>query len=196
LSRGHGTYKDGTALRACVAGVEKRVNKLILVRPLRSRYNGEIGDVVVGRIVEVQQKRWKVDIRSTQDAILLLSSVNLPGGELRRRSVEDERMMRKYLMEGDLISAEIKNIFSDGALSLHTRSLRYGKLSQGILVAVPADLIKRCKTHFHNICGISIILGTNGYIWLYPTPLSGDDGAGGFAKNMDLVSLFHAHSLK
>jgi hypothetical protein len=46
------------------------------------RYTGEIGDVVIGRITEVQQKRWKVDTNSRQDSVLLLSSVNLPGGEL------------------------------------------------------------------------------------------------------------------
>ena len=37
-----------------------QVNKLICVRPLRSRYVPEIGDVVVGRITEVGQRRWKV----------------------------------------------------------------------------------------------------------------------------------------
>lgn len=44
------------------------------------RYTGEIGDVVVGRITEVAQKRWKVDVSARCDAILMLSSVNLPGG--------------------------------------------------------------------------------------------------------------------
>lgn len=37
-------------------------------------------------------------------------------------------MMRKHLQEGDLISAEVQNVFSDGSLSLHTRSLKYGKV--------------------------------------------------------------------
>lgn len=46
----------------------------------------------------------------------------------RRRSTEDEQMMRKYLCEGDLISAEVQAIFSDGSLSLHTRSLKYGRV--------------------------------------------------------------------
>lgn len=52
------------------------------MKPLKSRYVGEIGDVIVGRITEVQQKRWKVDTNSRLDSVLLLSSVNLPGGEL------------------------------------------------------------------------------------------------------------------
>ncbi|KAJ8934588.1 hypothetical protein NQ314_013264 [Rhamnusium bicolor] len=126
--RGHGTYEENGALKSSVAGVREQVNNLISVRPLKSRYNGEVGDVVVGRITEVQQKRWKVDTNSRLDSLLLLSSVNLPGGELRRRSVEDEHMMRQYLQEGDLISAEVQSVYSDGSLSLHTRSLRYGKV--------------------------------------------------------------------
>lgn len=58
----------------------EKVNKLISIRPLKSRYVGEIGDVVVARITEVQQKRWKVHTNSRLDSILLLASVNLPGG--------------------------------------------------------------------------------------------------------------------
>merc|ERR1719447_2495126 len=99
--RGHGTYMADEILYASVAGLGERVNKLISVTPLKTRYNGEIGDVVVGRVVEVQQKRWKVDTNSRLDSALLLSSVNLPGGELRRRSAEDELSMRRYLSEGD-----------------------------------------------------------------------------------------------
>lgn len=134
-----------------------------------NRYTGEIGDVVVGRIIEVGQKRWKVDTFSKLNSTLMLSSINLPGGVLRRRSAEDELMMRSYFKEGDLISAEVQSIFSDGSLSLHTRSLKYGKLSQGCLVTVAPALIKRRKTHFQNLpCGASLILGNNGYVWIGP----------------------------
>lgn len=38
-------------------------------------------------------------------------------------------MMRQYLQEGDLISAEVQSVYSDGSLSLHTRSFRYGKVT-------------------------------------------------------------------
>lgn len=80
--RGHGTYPEDDVLKASVAGVVEQIGKLISVKPLKNRYNGEVGDVVVGRIIEVTQKRWKVDTNSRLDSILLLSSVNLPGGEL------------------------------------------------------------------------------------------------------------------
>ena len=36
--------------------------------------------------------------------------------------------MRLFFEEGDLLVAEVQAFFSDGAMSLHTRSLRYGKV--------------------------------------------------------------------
>ncbi|KAG8181427.1 hypothetical protein JTE90_018894 [Oedothorax gibbosus] len=188
--RGHGTWIDHEGkISATVAGTVERINKLYSVRPLRSRYTGEVGDVVVGRIVEVQHKRWCVDINARLNAILLLSSVNLPGGELRRKTEEDELMMRQHLEVGDLISAEVQSVFADGSLSLHTRSLKYGKLSQGQLVKVDSSLIQRKKTHFHSgiVSGIQLILSNNGYIWIAPT--SGEDvETGGFVQNLEYIS--------
>ena len=106
---------------------------------------------------------------------------------MRRRSAEDELSMRRYLSEGDLISAEVQNIFNDGSLSLHTRSLKYGKLGQGVLLKVSPSLVKRRKTHFHTLpFGASIILGNNGFIWIYQTG-GGDDEGGGFSADLNLV---------
>ena len=36
--------------------------------------------------------------------------------------------MRTFFQEGDLLVAEVQAFFGDGAMSLHTRSLRYGKV--------------------------------------------------------------------
>ncbi|KAL6420455.1 hypothetical protein ACFW04_014446 [Cataglyphis niger] len=189
--RGHGTYVDDEkTLRASVAGFMEKVNKLISVKPLKARYNGEIGDLIVGRITEVQQKRWKVDVNSKLDAGLLLSSVNLPGGELRRRSTEDEQTMRRYLQEGDLICAEVQSIFIDGSLSLHTRVLKYGKLSQGIMLKVPPMLIQRKKTHYHNLeNGATLILGYNGYVWIGANIQNVDKSEGGFTEDLSRIPL-------
>ncbi len=48
------------------AGVVQRVNKLVSVVPVKARYSGQIGDVVVGRVLDVGQKRWRLDINATQ----------------------------------------------------------------------------------------------------------------------------------
>ena len=72
-------------LAASVAGTVDRVNKLISVRAPKPRqasasfkphlkgssfrYSGEVGDVVVGRVIEVSHKSWKVDCNSRQNVI-------------------------------------------------------------------------------------------------------------------------------
>lgn len=167
--RGHGTYLSANnELVASVAGVVDKVNQLISVRPLVSRYIGEVGDIVVGRVTEVGNKRWKVDVNGQQDAALVLSAVTLPGGAQRRRTYADQLQMRRFFVEDDLISAEIQEVRYDGSLSLHTRSLRYGKLENGQFAAVRAPLVKRMKQHMVTLpsVGVDLILGTNGYVWI------------------------------
>ncbi len=104
--------------------------------------------------------------------------------------------MRSFFEEGDLLVAEVQAFFADGAMSLHTRSLKYGKvcvtlpppyfssfadsrttstyslniqlqLRNGQLVTVPPILIRRLKSHFYSLpCGVDLILGLNGYVWV------------------------------
>ena len=75
--------------------------------------------------------------------------------------------MRNFFMEGDLVVAEVQSFFMDGAYSIHTRSLKYGKLRNGSFVSVAPALVQRCKSHFHSLaCGVDLILGLNGYIWV------------------------------
>lgn len=169
--RGHGTFLNSdNELVSSVAGKVAQINKLISVHAPRARFVGETGDVVVGRIIEVQvgQRRWKVETGARLDSVLLLNHINLPGGELRRKTIEDEMMMRSYFKEGELIVAEVQSTFQDGSLSLHTRSLRYGRVGQGTLVKVPPFLVERCKVLFHNLpmLGVHLILANNGYIWI------------------------------
>lgn len=169
--RGHGTFLNSNGeLISSVAGKVVQINKLISVHAPRARFVGETGDVVVGRIIEVQagQRRWKVETGARLDSVLLLNHINLPGGELRRKTTEDEMMMRSFFKEGDLIVAEVQSAFMDGSLSLHTRSLRYGRVGQGTLVKVPPSLVERCKILFHNLSeiGVHLVLANNGYIWI------------------------------
>lgn len=75
--------------------------------------------------------------------------------------------MRTFFSEGDLLVSEVQAFFQDGSISLHTRSLRYGKLRNGLLVRSPASLISRLKSHFIVLpCGVQLIVGLNGFIWV------------------------------
>ena len=104
---------SSTDIIATVAGTIQKTNKLLSVRPLRARYTPEIGDLVVGRIVEVQAKRWRVDVGAPVLAGLPLSAINLPGGILRKRTDTDELQIRTFFSEGDLLVAEVQSLYQD-----------------------------------------------------------------------------------
>lgn len=78
-------------------------------------------------------------------------------------------------------------MFADGAVSLHTRSLKHGKVGQGVLVHVsPECLVKRHKTHCHNLlCGALVFLDNNSFIWIYPTPEHKDEDAEGYIGSLE-----------
>ena len=144
----------------------------------------------MGRIVEVQTKRWKVDLSAPLLAHLPLSAINLPGGILRKRTATDELAIRTFFSEGDLLVAEVQSIHQDGSASLHTRSLKYGKLRNGVFLAVTGTGgsgsgsggggvggggtggVVRARRQVwtvetaHSGGEVDIVLGINGYIWI------------------------------
>ncbi|XAR58513.1 hypothetical protein NMG60_11013940 [Bertholletia excelsa] len=167
ILKGHGTSELDGEVVATLCGVVERVNKLVYVRALRARYKPEIGDIIVGRVIEVAPKRWRLEINFSQDAVLMLSSMNLPDGIQRRRTAVDELNMRSIFEENDVICAEVRGFQHDG-LHLQARSQKYGKLERGQLLTVPPYLVKRRKQHFHYLdqYGIDLILGCNGFVWI------------------------------
>ncbi|OAL43451.1 hypothetical protein IQ07DRAFT_593021 [Pyrenochaeta sp. DS3sAY3a] len=179
--RGHGTYVppgDSTII-STVAGHLHKTNKLLSVQPLRARYQPEIGDLVVGRIVSVQTKKWSVDIAAPMLASLPLSSINLPGGILRRRTAVDELNIRTFFSEGDLLVAEVQSLHQDSTASLHTRSLKYGKLRNGLFTSLSGagggilsrkgGVVRSRRQVFtlNTAAGeVDVVLGVNGYVFI------------------------------
>jgi exosome complex component RRP4 len=102
---GFGTYENSEGkIVANQIGYPAIYNKLVCVNPVRGRYIGETSNVIIGRIAQVANKRWKVDVGSPQEAVLHLSAIDLPTGEHRIRSEEDQLHMREYFNYNDLLS--------------------------------------------------------------------------------------------
>ncbi|PHJ20232.1 exosome component 2, partial [Cystoisospora suis] len=106
--RGLGTYEKGGKIFASVCGILEKVNKLVYVRPLRSRYMGSVGDVVVGRITEILNGKWLVDVNAGQAASLALAAISLP--EQRRRLDEDLLEMQNFFVPNDMICCEVQRV--------------------------------------------------------------------------------------
>ena len=95
---------------------------------------------------------------------------------MRKRTETDELQIRTFFSEGDLLVCEVQSLFMDGSAGLHTRSLKYGKLRNGVFVSVSgtgggggvARSRRQVLTLETSNGGgpVDVILGVNGYIWI------------------------------
>lgn len=163
---GLGMNSKGVKLYSTVFGKPKRVNNLLVATPVFNfKYHANVGDVVIGRIVEIYNKKWKVFCNGKGESTLALGSILLPGTVQRRKNKEDEVEMRSFYKINDLIVCEVMKVNKSGSFSIHTRSEKYGKLGPGILVSVPSMLVKK-NTSFIEGNGVKMVVGSNGFIWI------------------------------
>jgi exosome complex component RRP4 len=92
---------------------------MVAVNPIKTRYKPEDGDSIVGKILELGDKLWRVHINASNKAVLNLNSINLKGIQ-RIKTEADELSMRDYFKENDIIVAEIhtKHGGSKGGVNL------------------------------------------------------------------------------
>jgi exosome complex component RRP4 len=165
--RGHGTQSRKEEIVSSYFGRLRIINRLVSVEPAAAmRYMPEVGDVVVGRVASISNKRWKIEMNSRADVTLGLSAISLPGVAQRRKLESDEISMRTFFDIGDLIVAEVQKVNRSGSAALHTRNDRYKKLTNGILVFVPFALLPPLKSRFVVVGGVEVIAGANGLIWV------------------------------
>lgn len=171
--RGRGVVeREDGKLVATVCGVVERINQLLYVRPLKHRYAGEVGDVVVGRIVEIGSEKWVVDIGTANLGSMHIGAIQLPGNVQRRRTDEDAMRMREFFQENDLVVCEVQKVHETGEVALQARSAKYGKLHNGVLVSLPAVYVRRQAQHLITLpqINVMVILGNNGWVWICAPP--------------------------
>jgi exosome complex component RRP4 len=84
--------------------------------------------------------------------------------------------IRTFFQEGECLVCEVQSLHQDGSASLHTRSLKYGKLRNGVFVSVSGvgggGGVARARRQVWTVESangggqIDVILGVNGYIWI------------------------------
>lgn len=165
--RGTGLYEEDGNYYSCILGTVNYINKLIYISPVKGKYNAATGDLLVGKIKDIHNDKWIVDIGSPTKAFLAISQTNIGEFGQRIRVYNDILNMINIYKPNDIVACEVQKVQSDGSIILHTRSTIYGKLSNGVLITVPQILVQSQKKHiFVFPCNVQIILGMNGCIWV------------------------------
>jgi exosome complex component RRP4 len=167
---GGNTRREDDKIIANGVGIVNISNKIIKLIPTNGGYIPKRDDVVVGTIVEINNKGWMVDIKLPFRAMITLKDGS---SDYIQRGAD----LTKYYDLGDLVMAKICNVASNGLLDLTMREPKLNKLENGRLIEVSPMKVPRIigkKASMITIvkektnCRISV--GQNGLIWVSGDP--------------------------
>lgn len=141
-------YNDGDATYAAVIGTVDETGRYIA---LENPYSPNVGDLVIGAVVDVRHAGFEVDL-------------NLPeGGFIPSRDT------RITLQLGDFVVCKVKSVSEVGDVDLgEVRRLPKGKIVNFPPAKVPRligrknSMLALLKEH----AGGDIMVGNNGYVWI------------------------------
>jgi len=162
---GSNTYKLGNKIYASRPGLVEYNGKEVRVVALNAFYIPSVGDLVIGKVVEVNVNGWVVDINSPYSAILRASDV------LERSFKPQRDELTEILDTGDLLIAKITSFDRTRAPTLTMRERGLGKITRGQIVKITPTKIPRVigrKGSMINMLkketGCRITVGQNGLI--------------------------------
>ncbi|AIF68845.1 RNA-binding protein [Palaeococcus pacificus DY20341] len=166
---GKGTFREGNRVYAAVIGLVEIRGDMIRVIPLEGPYIPEVGDNVIGKIVDVRFSNWAVDIGAPYQA------------GLRIQDVTDERVdlsktdLRKIFDIGDIIYAKVKAFNEVNQIDLATKGMPFngGPLRGGQIVQITPSKVPRLIgkggsmiNMIKRLTNTRIIVGQNGWVWV------------------------------
>ena len=169
FKNGRGTFREGNRIYSTVIGLVEVRGEMIRVIPLEGPYIPEVGDNVLGKIVDVRFSNWSVDIGAPYEA------------NLRVQDAVEERIdllktdLRKIFDIGDIIYAKIKAYNEINQIDLTTKGMPFkgGPLRGGQLVTITPSKVPRLIgkggsmiNMIKRLTNTRIIVGQNGWVWV------------------------------
>lgn len=162
---GKNCFRDGEFLLSKKLGLVSINNRVISVIPLSGVYIPRTGDMVIGKIEDIQSNGWVIDITAPYQAFLPLSGV--------KEFIDTNRTsLSSVYGVGDYIYAKIANANGDHVyLSMQDgmcRKFKSGQIVSIATVKVPRLIGKQGSmiNMIKNKTECRINVGQNGLVWL------------------------------
>jgi len=169
---GIGTHRKDQQILASNVGVVRLEGKVIKLVPLSGRYLPRTGDVILGKITDVNLSAWNVDTNSAYVAML---SIKDASSDFIRKGDD----LTKYFDIGDYVVTKIINVTTQNLVDVTMKGPGLRKLVGGRIIKVNPNKVPRIigkqgsmVTMIKNVTGCAIIVGQNGVIWIKGEPQS------------------------
>ncbi len=161
---GPGTYSEGGKIFASQLGIKSVRPDSISVVPLAGQYMPIIGDLIVGKIVDIGASNWLVDINSPYPAPLHVNEVpwRVEFGETR-----------KFMGVGDVVLIKVVGVDERRRISVSMQDHGLRKLTGGMVMEISPSKVPRVIGKngsmiqmLKNETACRIYVGQNGRIWI------------------------------
>lgn len=163
-----GAYREQDKLVSLLLGLVTLEGRLVKIIPLRGRYMPKIGDVVIGKVIDMTFSNWFIDIGCTNNGVMGLSEVE--------EYVEKGSDLSAYYDFGDYVVARVSNVMRNN-IDLSLRGPGLKKLGPGRILNINSSKVPRLIGKQGSMIslikektGCRIIVGQNGIIWVQGNP--------------------------
>ena len=161
---GRNCFREGNSILSKRIGIVNMKGRVISVIPLSGVYVPRAGDMVIGRIEDIQSSGWNIDINSVSDAYLPLSGV--------REFIDTTKTdLSKFYTVGDVIYGKI-NHANPHTIQISMQDPRARKFRSGRIVAMSPSKVPRLIGRegsminmIKDSAGCRINVGQNGMVW-------------------------------
>ncbi len=161
---GLGAYSDNENIYAAVLGLKNIRANYVSVIPLGGRYIPKVGDPIIGRVTDISQSTWLIDINSPYPGLLHVAEVpwRVDFGETG-----------KYLTIDDNILCSVLNVDEIKKVQVSMKSIGQKKLTGGQIIEIAPSRVPRVIGKGASMISLikkytkcKIFVGQNGRIWL------------------------------
>ncbi|MCK5402944.1 RNA-binding protein [Candidatus Bathyarchaeota archaeon] len=162
---GENTYQEENRVYSSLIGLANHIGKNVFVVAIKTGYMPIVGDLVIGKVIDMRLSGWIIDINAPYNAMLFTSDAFDRSFNARKDEMSD------FLKVGDLIFAKV-NTFDrtrDPILTLRGQGL--GKVNRGHVIKIASTKIPRLigkKGSMVNMVkrktGCQITIGQNGLV--------------------------------
>ncbi|MAG50112.1 RNA-binding protein [archaeon] len=162
---GGAAFREGEKIIASQLGLISVRGKVIRLIPLTGKYVPKVGDIIIGRIIDMNFNGWVVDIGCSYDAVLSIRSV--------QEYVERDDDLTKYYSFNDIVVTKITKITRSKLIDLTTKGPGLMKLVGGNIIEVTPSKVPRVIGKqgsmidmIKKMTNCRITVGQNGRVWI------------------------------
>jgi len=162
---GKNTYQEENRVYSSLIGLANNIGKSVFVVAIKTSYMPMVGDLVIGKVIDMRMSGWIIDINAPYSTMLFTSDAFDRSYDARKNDMSD------FLKVGDLVVAKVNSFDRTRDPVLTIRDNGLGRVNSGHIIKITPTKIPRLigrKGSMVNLLkretGCQITIGQNGLV--------------------------------